>query len=259
MFITVINDCADHNARGRQLTRLSSLFNCPINFIGVNSDLEAAGNLIDVLDAAGNAQGVILVNVAPRHGEAKKWHNGTPFGYFKFKNILIVSSIDGLTLSLIKKLKLAKNINVLDLKKCAVIALKKRLISKNEADTILATQFRSFDFLPRVAFWLAKKIKMPAEKFSISEIADAPNTIWWIDNFGNCKTTLLANEIEKIKRLNKKFARLPFYRRLKDVPDKKTAVVIGSSGIGKSRFLEIIKQGGNAKKYFKIHKNHSAI
>lgn len=244
MFITIINDCADDNARGRQTTRLSSLFNHPINFIGVKSDLEAAGNLIDILDAAGKAKGIVLVNVAPRHGKAKKWHNGTPFGYFYFKNILVISSIDGLTLSLVKKLELTNVINVLDVKECSTVALKNKLITKEEEQIINTTQFRSFDFLPRAAFWLHKKIKLPSEKLSISEITDAPTAIWWVDNFGNCKTTLLANEVGQIKKLNKKFAQLKLYKQLKDVPDKKTAVVIGSSGIGQNRFLEIVRQGG---------------
>lgn len=41
-----------------------------------------------------------------------------------------------------------------------------------------------------------------------------------------------------------------FYERLKDVPDGKTAIYIGSSGIGNKRFLEIATQNrkGSAAK-----------
>ena len=86
-----------------------------MSFIGISSDLEASGNIIDTLDAYGDLPGVILVNIAPRNGKAKKWKNGTPFGYFWYKKILVISSVDGLTLSLVKKLNLVKTINVLDI------------------------------------------------------------------------------------------------------------------------------------------------
>src|SRR5688572_12965729 len=98
MFVTIINDCKDENAFGRQATKAAALFGCSIVTVGVDSDIEAAGNLIDCLDAGEGKEGVILVNVAPRHGDAKKWPNGTPFGYFLYKETLVVTSIDGLTL-----------------------------------------------------------------------------------------------------------------------------------------------------------------
>ena len=115
MHITIINDCKDANAAGRQMARAAGLIEAPVSFVGVSSDLEAAGNLIDMLDAYGDSAGILLVNVAPRNGKAKKWQNGTPFGYFWYKKILVLSSIDGLTLSLVKKLQLVDSINVLDI------------------------------------------------------------------------------------------------------------------------------------------------
>ncbi len=51
MNITIINDCRDANAIGRQTARTSSLLNGPVSFIGVASDIQAAGNIIDILDA----------------------------------------------------------------------------------------------------------------------------------------------------------------------------------------------------------------
>jgi len=115
MFITVITDCQDDNAFGRQTTRLSQYFQYPITTVGVKNDLEAAGNLIDILDASEGSEGTVLVNVAPRHKEAKRWENGTPFGYFYYKNTLVISSIDGLTLSLVKKFSLVESINLMDI------------------------------------------------------------------------------------------------------------------------------------------------
>ena len=39
---------------------------------------------------------------------------------------------------------------------------------------------------------------------------------------------------------------LPFYNRLKDIPDGQVALTIGSSGLGSKRFLEIMQQGASA-------------
>src|SRR3989344_9103064 len=115
MNIIIINDCRDANAVGRQIARAASLLGGSASFLGVTSDLQAAGNLIDVLDALGENPGVVLVNVAPRNGKAKKWGNGTPFGYFWYRKTLVVASIDGYTLSLVKKLKVVNFVYVLDI------------------------------------------------------------------------------------------------------------------------------------------------
>ena len=77
MNITIINDCQDANETGRQIARVSSLFNAPAHLIGVKnfSEIEAAGNLIDALDAIENRKGSVLVNVAPRHDLDNKHSN----------------------------------------------------------------------------------------------------------------------------------------------------------------------------------------
>lgn len=75
MFCTIISDCQDDNVFGRQKTRIAALFGSSIDaitMIGVSNELEAAGNLVDVLDAAGGASGIVLVNVAPRDDKAKQ-------------------------------------------------------------------------------------------------------------------------------------------------------------------------------------------
>lgn len=89
MNITIINDCKDANAVGRIVARTNSILSCPVVFIGVTSEIQAAGNIIDILDAIGENTGIMLVNVAPRNGAAKKWTNGTPFGYFWYKKCLL--------------------------------------------------------------------------------------------------------------------------------------------------------------------------
>ncbi len=250
MFVTLITDCRDDNALGRSTTRLSTLFDCHIATVGVESDLEAAGNLIDILDAANGEKGVILVNVAPRHKEAKKWENGTPFGYFYYKNTLVVSSIDGLTLSLAKKFRLVDNINLVDIPQVLEFLLQKRVITETVYHHIRHTQFRSFEYLPRVARWILDGPDLPIQNYSVENIADIPNRVWWIDNFGNCKTTIMEQELNPKEKevIETKIGKFVFYHRLKNVPDNNKAIISGSSGLEDKRFLEIVIQGKSAAK-----------
>lgn len=253
-FVTIINDCRDDNARGRQLTRAAALLGAPVNFIGVTTDLaghaadlEAAGMLIDALDAATGQPGVILVNVAPRNGEGKRWPNGTPFGYFRVGEVLVVASIAGFALTLIKKLGLAETVEVFDIPTVVETLVTNNLLDADTAQRITATQFRSFEFLPRAAAWLGQGYTLPTDSLPISEIAAAPQAVWWVDNFGNCKTTVLADELtEELKTRLRDTYNLAYYDRLKDVPNGECALVTGSSGLGNRRFIEIVMQGGSA-------------
>jgi S-adenosyl-l-methionine hydroxide adenosyltransferase len=252
MFITIINDCHCQNAAARQTTRVSSLFGITPNFLGVNSDIEAAGNLIDILDVAQNEEGYILVNVAPR-GEYKKWENGTPFGYFKYKNVTVFTSISGYTLSLIKKLKLAESIELFDIPTVIADLYSKGIATQEQVDFISNTQFRSLEFLPRAAFWIYKGYDLPTTTYSLSEIDDLKPTIWWIDNFGNCKTTILPSELESFRpEFISKIAELPFHTRLTDVVKGAASLTQGSSGIGDHRFVEIVVQRGRANEHFEF-------
>ena len=255
MNITIINDCKDDNVKGRQLARVASLFGVSANYVGVDNELEASGNLIDVLDAIGEGQAVILVNVAPRSGAAKKHPNGTPFGYFWYKNTLVVSSIDGLALSMAKKFGLTDYINVLDIPTALDTIIKAGELDSNLKNHITNTQFRSYEFTPRVAAFLFKHKDIESTKLPISEIPNAPAAVWWVDNFGNCKTTAFAEEfsLKAGDSLKTKAGKLTYYSRLKDVPDKAKGIITGSSGLGEKRFLEIVIQGSSASKKLKLY------
>lgn len=252
MQISIINDCFDENARLRQISRTGSLFpNAGVECFAVRSELEAAGFLVDALDAFEGREGIIMANVAPRSGKAKKWKNGTPFGYTRVGNTLVVSSVDGLVLSLIKKLGLIPELFVLDIEEVMSFISDAELDPENKK-RIINTQFRSFNFLPRAADWVYRGYDLPRQNLELSEIADAPQAAWLIDNFGNIKTTLIRDEFslesgaEVELTIKGEKCTLPFYERLKDLPDKAMGLVEGSSGIGSRRFLEIIRQGGNA-------------
>lgn len=248
MFTTFINDCKDDNARARQTSRVGSLLKTNLSFIGVDSDLEAGMQLIDILDATAGKEGLILVNVAPRGNDTKHYENGTPFAYAWYHETLIVSSIDGYALSALKKLSLVKEIYLLDIHLASQAMHSAGFITEAEATRIPLSQFRSFDFTPRVGIFMIQGNHLPNTIYDLDQIPALPPTIWNIDNFGNCKTTLLPSEITTDHLIPTRFGNLSFYTRLHDVPDGETALVRGSSGIDDFRFLEILAQRRNFAK-----------
>lgn len=254
MFVTIINDCRDENAFARQLTRASVLFRAPAIPVGVTSELAASGNLIDILDTADNGKGIILLNVAPRHGKAKKWPNGTPFAHVRINNVLVVASIDGYSLSLLKKFQLATEVNLMDIPTVLEKLEKENDITPALREAVTNTQFRSLEFVPRVAHWLTEGKDIPSIPYSLTEVPDAPYAIWFIDNFGNCKTTLLPEDIDFTpgKTIMTNIGELTCYNRLKDVPNDEPALIIGSSGYKEKRFLEVVVQGKSAKEHFNL-------
>lgn len=255
MFVTIINDCRDGNAFGRQATRAMALFNAPVTTIGIDQDeFEASGNLVDMLDASEGEEGVILVNVAPRHGRGKKWPNGTPFGYFTVGKTLIVASVDGLTLSLVKKLGILKEFNLFDIPTVTEAMVASGDLSDSQRAHIINTQFRSYDFVPRVAAWLKEGKDVPSEAYPLENIPDAPKAVWFIDNFGNCKTSIGPSDVdfEPGKVVKTLIGDLTCYNRLKDVPNGEPGLIIGSSGYGQFRFLEVVLQGQSAAKHFNL-------
>lgn len=259
MFLTVITDCRDDNARARQETRYAHLFtNTHISFIGAKNDIESAGNLIDILDSADEARGIITVNSAPRDGRAKKWENGSPFGYFWIDNKLVIGTVDGFTFSLAKKFGLFESINVTDIRS----ALAEGEYSAEAIERAANTQFRSFNYLPRVAKIVWGKREITGERMSASDVPDMPNVVWWVDSFGNCKTSITSKELSiepgsmvTVSLTDGTEHEVPFVKKLRDVEDNEPALIEGSSGIGTNRFLELVVQGGSAAERFGIKKS----
>ncbi len=265
MFVTIINDSADDNARNRQATRAAALFGASaVSTVGVADDLQAAGELVDSLDASLGRPGAILVNVAPRHGNAKKWPNGTPFGYFYHNQTLVVSSVDGRTLGLVRRLLGLEEIELLDIPTVLSAAVCQELISPELHTAIADSQFRSFEFLPRVAAWLLEGREIPSEPFSLTELsAVEPGLVWLIDNFGNAKTTWLAEDIGHAPGKTQSFVSglqaVGCYAGLKDVPDGQAGLIVGSSGLPGKRFLELVVQGKSAARRFKLCYGQSLV
>jgi S-adenosylmethionine hydrolase len=106
--------------------------------------------------------------------------------------------------------------------------------------------------MPRLAKWLWDGLELPYEEYSMDQVPDAPKAVWWIDNFGNCKTTILPEEIafEHGKIVQTKYGEFTCYNHLKDVPNEVTALIIGSSGLEHKRFVEFVIQGKSAAAKF---------
>ncbi len=245
MFITIINDCRDDNARSRQESRVASLTGITPSFIGVDSDIEAGMQLIDTLDATEGRDGLILVNVAPRGGHTKKWENGTPFAYLKYKDTLIISTIDGFVLSGIKQFTDTATVNLLNIHDSTTIMQKAGFVEADAVTNIPDSQFRSFDFTPRAGVFLMQGNELPSKPYSIEHIPTLPSAVWHIDNFGNCKTTLTPETLSSNKLTETRFGVYQYIPQLKDLQDNSSALIRGSSGLGKIRLLEFATQRGN--------------
>jgi hypothetical protein len=260
MFITLINDSRDDNSMARLATRFSAILDAPVHRIGVENDMQVAGNLIDVLDAGMGMFGAVLANFAPRAGILESApsqkvdirDNGSPFVYFFYKDTLAVSTVDGFNLSLIKKFNLVDRFELINISDVLDKVGRKHGLSEHTQARMKATQFRSLEFLPFLAKWLLGGESVPSQSVPIERVPDAPLGIWWIDSFGNCKTTITPMEIgfEVGKKITTKVGELKCYLTLKDVPAGEEALIIGSSGIESNRLLEVVLQGGSAQKRF---------
>ncbi len=245
MFVTIINDCKDDNARSRQESRVASHLAAPISFIGVDSDLEAGLQLIDILDATEGRPGLILVNVAPRGGHTTKWENGTPFAYCRYGETLIISSVDGYALSGLKHFTDLTEVHLLDTHSAAEVMCAAGFINEATAAYIPLTQFRSFDFIPRAGVFMLQGNTLPSEPYVLCNVPDLPPTIWHIDSFGNCKTTLTPEDVDTSTAIITRFGTFTFIKQLRNLPDTTDGIIRGSSGLGETRLLELMTQRGN--------------
>ncbi len=257
MYVTIINDCSDPGTMNRQVVRAATFFPSthisPVA-VGAYADLEASGLIIDTIDGAMDEPGIILANVAPRHGKAKKWENGTPFGHIKYKDTHIFATVDGATLSLISKYGLATEIEVYDIPTVLDATIRAGKLAEHLRAPITKTQFRSYEFLPRVAKWVMDGEDIPSETHPLSDFLPAPLAVWYVDNFGNCKTTAWAEDInhQAGQEIETSWGKIKCYDRLKDVPNGEPGIIIGSSGYRDKRFIEIVVQGKSAAERFGI-------
>ncbi len=255
-----MNDCADDNARSRQQARFAGLFGVTPTFVGLGGnapDIEAAGNLLDVLDArlslpasVDHRSLIVLLNVAPRGDKTRKWDNGNPFCYFQVGDALVLSTYEGHALSLARDMGVVSEVELFDIPTVTAALQEKNILSPKEAEKINHTQFRSLEFLPLAAYWLHGGVELPSTTTSLEDLPSVSGKVWFVDNFGNVKTTLRLDSIN-IENGTAKLPsgkELPYYERLADVPHGEFAITKGSSGFKDQRLLEITKQQGNASR-----------
>jgi len=203
-------------------------------------------HLLDILDATEGRPGIVLLNVAPRGGHATKWENGTPFAFFWYHETLIVGSVDGYVFSGAKKAGILPELHLLDTHTGAAAMEAAGFITPEAAEHIPYTQFRSFDFTPRIAAFLWQKNTVPSTPYNPDDIAELPLAIWHVDSFGNAKTTLLPEDLPSTETATEtRFGTLPYFSQLRDLPTHESSLVRGSSGIHDQRFLELMEQRGN--------------
>lgn len=262
----VITDCSCRNAVMRVSTRLTSFLGCSTQVLGVrgnvrgeHKDLEAAGQLVDALDALQDRPGVVIVNVAPRNGQ-KSGTNGAPFGYFRVGETLVLATTGGRTLSLVRRLRLTRTVSVLNVPDALGAMEREHHFSAEELGRLCNTQFRGFEFAPLAAAFLSRGGILPAVPTPVEAFPDArAHTVWFVDNFGNAKLTSASHETGWGKGTQIRLAKsdpLPFIPRLADVPDGKAAFTVGSSGFGAQRFHELVVNGGRAADVFGLDVGH---
>lgn len=264
MFVTIISDCNDPNESARQLTRANVLFDCPANALrlGIYSDIQSAGNLIDILDASEGKEGVIILNVAPRFGSAKRWSNGVPFGYFIYKKTIVVLTVNDFVLSLLKKFEIIDELQITEIPNVISILIREGLVEAENSEYIINTQFRSYEYAPKLAKLVKDGVIFPSKKIEILENHELDKgKVWYIDSFGNCKTTLLKEELNISTEgfVKTRWGEIKFYEKLKDVENDNLGIYVGSSGIDKKRFVEITIQGGNASSGIGINIGDSVL
>ncbi|WP_116947233.1 SAM hydroxide adenosyltransferase [Jiangella endophytica] len=261
--ITYLTDCSDTNARARLATRMAALFGRSPVLLPLDgpAPVEAAGlTLLDVLlstrllgeDGFATAT---LVNVAPRDG---RWPNGAPFGWFRHGRHTVFTTYDPVLLEPVRRHLGVTSVSVTDAR-TVLAAAEWAAIGEPDAVDVAATQFRSLWYLPLLAKWVLDDRPVP---FTAVELPapDRPDAVHvaLVDNFGNCKLTCTAADLGVVEgdRVAVGPTKVPYRRRLSDVPVGTAAVVTGSSGPG---LLELVVNGGSAAAEFGLRAGDAVV
>jgi hypothetical protein len=251
-FFGIITDCVDSEATLRQQVMGQQVHGILPSIAHIRSGIAAAGHLISTVDVGradrqcAQREGYIIVNYAPRKEDDEN-ANGSPFGYVRIGRTHVLSTLGDCELSLVHQLDLASVVQVVDLDATALWAWKKGLIDSSEKAFIMEGQFRSLYFAQPALGWLKDNRDLRQQVTRVHLISDfapaVPPCVWHVDDFGNCKTTML--DPAEISRT--RFSHLPFSKRLALAPDDHTPVwVVGSSGLRDKRFLELVVKNGRA-------------
>ena len=263
--IISLTDCTDPNAVARQSARLAALFGrtpAILPLSGADPEGTAALTLLDVLRSTELLGGageptVILVNIAPRDGH---WPNGVPFCYFRVREHLVISTFTPRVLEPLRRHLGVEAVEVTDVREAVrAAAAGWAEFTPAQVDEIARTQFRSLWYVPLLARWLVDGRPVPSRTELLADLADTADTsvrVAVVDNFGNCKLNLPAEElpgyaaagsVAVLDRVSGVTREVPCYPRLVDVPRGEPGVITGSSGYG---FAEFVVRGGSAARLF---------
>lgn len=243
----IITDCFDSSTAGRQKVRAQSLFK-GISPVLIESSykhaVSLAGNIIDILGTLEydtESKALIIGNHAPREvGKRDNLLNGSPFVYFWYKeHLFVVTYTDELFAILRKYIDIPVVYEVTD-------ELKAKIAEVYPID-FAKTQFRSLDYAPFLGKYIWDHPETVGKEIVLTDEADVLAwSVWHTDNFGNVKLLATRSDLDGATRTIEGIGEVTFYERLKDVPVGETAIIQGSSGVGDSRFLELVIQGGSA-------------
>ena len=113
-------------------------------------------------------------------------------------------------------------------------------------DEVVGSQFRSYEFVPRLCAYIFAGHRVCSTEVPVSSAAKPFAKVAYIDCFGNCKTTVRADEVCSRGTVPTAWGELPYFEHLKDVPVGEAAVIRGSSGLPGKRLAEVVVNGGNA-------------
>ncbi len=266
-----LTDCTDPNAVARQTARLAALFGSTpavLPLCGADPEGTAALTLLDVLRATQLPGGageptVILVNIAPRDGH---WPNGVPFCYFRVGEHLVISTFNARVLAPLRRHLGVESVEVTDVREALnAAAAGWAEFSEAQVDEIARTQFRSLWYVPLLARWLVDGRPVPARTELIAEDAESAPRVAVVDNFGNCKLDVPAEQlpgyavggsIPVFDRETGLTVDVPCYSRLVDVPRDEPGIITGSSGYG---FAELVIRGGSAARLFGLREGDALL
>ncbi len=256
--VRVISDCRDGNARMRYEDRFNAILpGAHVKVRRVRNDLQAAGNLVDAIQARRWRHGVIVLNVAPRNEAQERpadW-NGSPFGYVRVDSVDIFGTVEGDGFTLLQKV-LGRRLELEVFEAAEVV--KHLDVDEDTRREMVESQFRSCEFVPDLMAVVLSGKPLPSRRGQqVSELTGS--WVWEVDCFGNLKTTILPEDVGfeagKVFTFHDGRGRtfqVMAYRQLRQVPKGQPGLVIGSSGYQKKRWLELVVNGGSARKWFRI-------
>lgn len=246
--IFYFTDCIDGNARKRQKLRLGSLLpNYDVKFFKLNKKnrIPTLTGAVDMMDAVrlGKERNLFVFNHAPRTNT--KYKNGEPFYFAYLGPSIIIGTIS--SFCMLKHLGVLGEVFFLPINEVC----SKYVEYDDEVERIYSSQFRSYEYIPYLAKFLVEG-KYGDKQNSELEDCITQEQVWFVDCFGNIKTTIPGCRVLDVKNGTPvTFGELtfPFYKNFSEVPVGSTAFILGSSGYGtleKNRFVEIVNNGDNA-------------